>query len=219
VIADAIGETGLGTTVIAIPHDLCSPLAVEAVATCDMIFGCVDSVFARHLLNKIASTYCIPYIDIGVGLRADGQGGIAHATGAIHYLQPDGSSLLSRNAFTLEDIRAEGLRRTDPTEYEARLEDGYIKGADVSQPAVMPINVIFSGYGVWEFLCRLHRIRDDSNDEFANQRWSLSGGFASRVVDGERCPAVSRYLGFGDMKPLLGLPELSVLKVTGDVTN
>ena len=37
----------------------------------DVIFGCVDSVFARHLLNKIASTYCVPYIDMGVGIKAD----------------------------------------------------------------------------------------------------------------------------------------------------
>ena len=176
-LADAIDETGLGTNVIALAEDLCVPTVIEAVATCDAIFGCVDSVFARHLLNKIACTYCIPYIDVGVGLRADGRGGIAHVTGAIHYLQPDGSSLFSRQAFSLEDIRAEALRRTDPDEYSARLDDGYIKGAEVGQPAVMPINMIFSGYGVFEFLSRLHEIRDDGNVGFANQRWSLSGGF------------------------------------------
>lgn len=183
-----------------------------------MIFGCVDSVFARHLMNKIASSYCIPFIDIGVGLRADGHGGISHATGAVHYLQPDGSSLLSRDVFSLEDIRAEAMRRIDPSEYAARLDDGYIKGADVSRPAVMPINIIFSGYSVWEFLCRLHQLRDDGNEEFASQRWSLSGGIATNQLDGDRCPAVSRYLGRGDMIPLLGMPELSVTRANQDAS-
>ncbi len=210
VLADAIEDTGLGTTVITLSEDLCTPRAVEAVAACDLIYGCVDSVFARHLINKIASTYCIPLIDVGVGLKADGVGGIAHATGAVHYLQPDGSSLLSRRVFSLDDIRVDILRRTDPDEYASQLEVGYIKGAEVAQPAVIAINTIFSGYGVMEMLCRLHHIRDDDNGEFASQRWTLSGGFATKEPDGDRCPAVSRNLGRGDMKPLLGLPELSI---------
>lgn len=210
VATDAIEETELGTNVIAMPKDLCSPDVVEAVAQCDLIFGCVDSVFARHLINKIASTYCIPYIDVGVGLRADGAGGIAHATGAVQYLQPDGSSLLSRQVFSHDDVRADVLRRTNPDEYADQLEVGYIKGADVGQPAVISINMIFAGYGVFELLSRLHAIRDDGNSEFASQRWSLSGSVVYQQTDGERCPAVSRYLGHGDMKPLLGLPELSV---------
>jgi len=114
----------------------------------------------------------------------------------------------------LEDIRAEAMRQRNPDEYASRLQIGYIKGADVGQPAVMPINVIFSGYGVWEFLCRLHALRDDSNGSFAGQRWSLTGGMASAEVDGERCKSVSRYLGYGDINPLLGLPELSLEKVS-----
>ena len=213
VLADAIEDTGLGTTVVTLNEDLCTPRVVEAVAACDLIYGAVDSVFARHLINKIASTYCIPFIDVGVGLKADGVGGIAHATGAVHYLQPDGSSLLSRKVFSLDDIRIDILRRTDPDEYASQLEVGYIKGAAVGQPAVIAINTIFSGYGVMEMLCRLHPIRDDDNAEFAGQRWSLSGGFATKEPDGERCPTVSRNLGRGDMKPLLGLPDLSIDEV------
>lgn len=219
VLADAIEDTGLGTTVMTLKEDLCLPWVVEAVATCDLIFGCVDSVFARHLINKIASTYCIPFIDIGVGLKADGVGGIAHATGAVHYLQPDGSSLLSRQAFSMEDVRVDILRRTDPDEYASQMEAGYIKGAEVGQPAVIAINTIFSGYGVMEMLCRLHNIRDDDNIDFASQRWSLSGGFANKESDGDRCLAVSRHLGRGDMCPLLGLPELSVDEATSDATH
>jgi len=217
ILADAVGETGLGTTVIPLQADLCLPDVVELVSTCDVIFGCVDSVFARHLANKIASTYCIPYIDIGVGIKADGTGGIAHVTGAVHYLQPDGSSLLSRRVFTLDEVQTDGLRRKDPDEYERRLGSGYIKGAAVSRPAVMPVNVTFSGLGIFEFLCRIHELRDDGNAEYASQRWSLSGGLAQTECDGERCRVVTRYLGRGDMLPLLGMPELTPTSESNNV--
>jgi len=118
----------------------------------------------------------------------------------------------------MEDVRADILRRTDPDEYASQMEMGYIKGAEVGQPAVIAINTIFSAYGVMEMLCRLHHIRDDGNAEFASQRWSLSGGFATKKADGDRCPAVSRNLGRGDMSPLLGLPELSVAEASSHAT-
>ena len=49
---------------------------------------------------------------MGVRLDADGTGGIDHIAGTIHYLNPDGSSLVSRKVITLEEARAENLRRT-----------------------------------------------------------------------------------------------------------
>lgn len=209
VLEEAIHATGLGTTVVALPKDLTDPAVIRLVATCDVIFGCVDSVFARHVLNKLASTYCIPYFDIGVGLKADGNGGISHVSGAINYLQPDGSSLLSRGAFSLDDVQADALRRANPDEYADRVASGYIAGADVARPAVITVNMIFSGIGVFEFLNRLHQMRDDPNAGFAMQRISLSHGFSDVSDDGVRCIVVSRYLGQGDLQPLLGMPELS----------
>ncbi len=209
VLERAIHATGLGTTVIALPFDLTDPAVIRQVATCDVIFGCVDSVFARHVLNKLASTYCIPYFDIGVGLKADGNGGISHVSGAINYLQPDGSSLLSRGAFSLDDVQADALRRANPDEYADRVASGYIAGADVARPAVITVNMIFSGLGVFEFLNRLHQMRDDPNAGFAMQRISLSHSFSDVYGDGPRCMVVSRYLGQGDLQPLLGMPELS----------
>lgn len=205
----AIHHAGLGTDVIALAEDLFTQDVVREVALCDVIFGCVDSVFARHVLNKLSSTYCIPYFDLGVGLQADGNGGIAHISGAVHYLQPDGSSLLSRGVYTLDAVQADALRRTDPTEHSKRLAAGYIAGANVARPAVISVNMIFSGLGVLEFLHRIHPMRDEPNGQFALQRLSLSNGLKDVQDDGERCLVVSRTLGRGDMRPLLGMPELS----------
>lgn len=209
-LADAIEDTGLGTHVIPIQKDLSDPEAIRAVASCDLIFGCVDSVYARYLLNKIASTYCVAYIDVGIGIRANGNGGIKHATGAVHYLQPDQSSLVNRGVFSMEDVRADAMARSSPDEHAKRLNEGYIRGANVSQPAVITINQLFASHAVLEMLARLHPIRTDDNAGFAAQRWSLSGDFRNTEPDGERCNIVSKYLGRGDMNPPLGLPDLSI---------
>src|SRR2546422_10875199 len=109
---------GLGTEVIPLAHNLCEPDVVRAVAACDVLFGCMDGVDGRHLLNRLATFYLIPYFDVGVKLESDGRGGIDQVCGTVHYLQPGRSSLFSRGMYTLEQLRAAGLRRSDPRAYE-----------------------------------------------------------------------------------------------------
>ena len=128
VAARAISEMGLGTAVETHHVSLFDPSAVSAVAACDVVFGCMDSVDGRHILNKLATFYLLPYFDLGVKLEADGKGGVDQVCGTVHYLQPGGSSLLSRHVYTMEQVRAAGLLRTDPAAYRAQLEDGYIRG-------------------------------------------------------------------------------------------
>lgn len=207
--ARAIQQAGLGPKFVPIADDLCSPNVIERVAECDVIFGCVDSIQARHVLNKIASTYCIPYIDIGVRLRADGKGSVEQVSGAVHYLQPDGSSLLGRRVYTLEQYRAEALQKVDPSEYEQQRDHGYIEGVFEERPAVVTVNIVFAGLGVFEFLCRVHDVRDEANSKYAAQRISLNQWIFDKEDDGERCPVICRYAGRGDMVPLLGMPELT----------
>ena len=64
-----------------------------------------------------------------------------------------------------------------------------------------------------EFLARLHPYRDDENGEYAVHRFSLSQGVFYREREGEPCRLLARYVGRGDMRPLLNLPELSDMDV------
>jgi hypothetical protein len=43
--------------------------AIEALRDCDVIVGCVDTLFARSDLQELASRYLIPYVDIGATIR------------------------------------------------------------------------------------------------------------------------------------------------------
>jgi hypothetical protein len=209
VLADAIRAVGFGTAVEAHAKDLVHEEVVKALAGCDFLFGCVDSADGRETLNRIASFYLVPYIDIGVRLDADGRGGVDQICCAVHYMLPGGSSLLSRGVITPEQVQAQALHRTNPEQYAALRKEGYIKGIAVDRPAVVSINGFIATHAVNEMLARLHPFRRDSNEEFRYQIFSLSDGAWLRVSDGQPCKLLSRNVGCGDTQPLLGNPALS----------
>ncbi|BDS06461.1 hypothetical protein NT6N_15010 [Oceaniferula spumae] len=203
---------GMDTEVLTFPTDLTNRDAVLALADCDIVFGCMDGAGGRHLLNRLCSTYLIPYIDIGVRLIADGEGGVSHICGTVHYLQPDQSSLLSRGLYSMANVEADDLQRSDPEEYEIRNKEKYITGVEEKSPSVVSINTLYASLGVLELLARLHPYRDDPNAEFAAYGVSLTGSGLTQSEETERCQVVTRFAGRGDMEPLLDLPVLCLPK-------
>jgi len=210
VMREFVEGLGFGTRIETFPTDLFDPKVVRAVAGCDVVVGCMDSVDGRHLLNRIAAFYLQPYFDVGVALEADKKGGVEQICGGVHYLQPGRSSLLSRGAFTLERVRAEVLRRTDSELYAALVKEKYIKGIQADRPAVNAVNMVFAGQGVMELLMRLHPCRIDPNGDYARHTTSLTGGFWLNFPEGPVDEALARYAGRGDMTPLLDMPMLDL---------
>jgi hypothetical protein len=212
VLQRAIVNMGLGTQVMTFANNLYDPQAVKAVAQCDIVFGCMDSVDGRHLLNRLATFYLIPYFDVGVKLEADGSGGINQICGTINYLQPGKSSLLSRGLYDLEQVRAAGLKRTDPDAYQEQLKEKYIVGVQEERPAVISVNTLYAALAVNEMLARLHPYRDDDNRDFATYRISLTQAQVYTESEGEPCRVLARHVGRGDVRPLLDMPELSEME-------
>lgn len=209
VLARAVRQMGTGTKVVSIAGNLYDAETVKAVAECDVLFGCMDSVDGRHLLNKLAVFYSIPYFDVGVKLIADGEGGVEQICGTVHYLQPDRSSLFSRGTYTLEQFEAASLKRGNPQEYEKQREEKYIVGVQEDRPAVISVNMQLASVGVNELLARLHRFRDDDNENFAATRISLTQAHTYYEPEGEPCRIFARHVGRGDVSPLLEMSELS----------
>jgi len=209
VAARAIARMGLGTEVSIFPENLFSPQVVRAVAGCDVVFGCMDTAEGRDLLNRIAAFYLLPYFDVGVRLDAGDDGGIDQVCGAVHYIQPAGSSLVDRGVYTMERVKAEGLRRTNPAEYAAQVSSGYIRGVQEDRPAVISVNMQLASMAANEFLARLHPYRYDPNEEFAVVRTSLIQAATYYEKDGAPSRALARYVGRGDLRPLLDMPSLS----------
>jgi len=213
-MARAIASMGFATDVEIIPENLATPRAVKAVAECDVVFGCMDGVEGRHLLNRLAAFYVLPYFDVGVRLDADGHGGIDEASGAVFYIRPDGSTLQDRSVYTTEQLKAAGLRRTDPKAYREQVKAGYIRGVDEDRPAVISINTQMASTAVNEFLARLHPYRLDDNSDFATVRTSFIQGVNYRETEESPSGNFFRHIGRGDVRPLLSMPELSEVEVT-----
>ncbi len=208
VLATAIHEFGFGQQVVPLQANLACQDAVLAVAECDIAFGCVDSLEGRHLLNRIATFYLLPYFDVGVRLDADGKGGIEGIAGAVHYLQPGRSSLFSREVYSIQQVEAEEMKRVNPALYEAQRKEGYLRGVNEDRPAVISVNMLFAALTVNEFLARIHPYRNESNENFAYIPGNLSEMTLLPEAEGEDCILLKSHVGRGDTIPLLDRPGI-----------
>ena len=208
-LRQAVMEMGQGTQVETFQQDLLNPGVVLSLATCDLLFGCVDSADGRDLLNRISTFYLVPLIDVGVRIDAGSGGKAEQVCGAVHFLVPGGSTLLSRGVITAQQVEADGMRRHQPDQYAERLRENYVKGAAVSRPAVVSLNGFIASHAVNELLARIHGFRRDDLAEFHYQLFDLREGTWHRIPEGPTCQALGRFVGRGDTRPLLNNPSLS----------
>jgi hypothetical protein len=209
VLASAIAKIGLGTEVIPLQMNLATRHAIDAVAECDVVFSCMDGVEGRHLLNRLATFYTIPFFDVGVKLDADGLGGVENISGAVHYVQPGGSILLSRGVYSMEQVDAEAMRRIDPGEYRRQVGEGYLRGVVENRPAVISVNGFYASLCVNEFLARIHPYRNNPNASYAYTGASLTEVQFYLEGDGDPDLILSDLVGKGDVLPPLDRPSLS----------
>ena len=198
-LKQAVQAIGMETKVEAIRGLTDSPDVIRALVDCDVIFGCMDSAYGRYHLDCLASAYLIPYFDMGVNLEADGKGGITVADAVSHYIHPEGDSLLSRGAYTMEQVTAENWQRKDPVYYRQQHVAGYLAAVGEEQPAVMSVNMQAACMAFNDFMARIHHYRFDDNREFSSQRFRLVHGHHESTVDGGNPHLLmKKYMGTGD---------------------
>ena len=211
--ADASNRIGLGTQVIRLPENLWHTDVIRLVAQCDVVFGCMDTVDGRYLLNVLSTFYTLPYFDVGIRLDAvptgPKTGRIRDVCGTVNYLQPGRSSLMSRGLFTMDQVRAAGLLRTDPGAHEQQIRDGYIRGGQNHRPAVISVNMFAASLAVNEFLARLHPYREEDNSSYARVMFSLASMELIPESEQTPCKLLAGMVGLGDVRPLLRQMELS----------
>jgi hypothetical protein len=210
-LAKSIEKIGLGTTVITYSDNVFdNKEALFELITCDVVFGCIDSVDGRYLISQLTNFYHIPYFDIGVRLDADGKGGIRNILASIHYIQPGCSTLLSRRLYTTKRLFDDSLLRQDPAEFAKREKQGYVHNANVDRPAVISINMQISSMAVNEMLNRLHPFKDDVPSSYAKVMMDYCGGCIenAREDDFEQDESSNKWAGRGDCKPFLRMTEL-----------
>lgn len=212
-LAAAIKRIGLGTKVEVVRANLWTADAIRKVAECDAVFGCVDSIDGRLLLNTLATYYMLPYFDLGVRLEAIPEGAdrgkIREVCGTVNYIQPGKSSLMSRGLVDLKKAAEAGLRRNDPAAFSQQIRDQYISGVAERRPAVITVNMFIAALAVHEFLCRLHPYRESPNSEYAALEFSLASMEFLPEPESAPCPILQNLVGRGDTMPLLGFPEVT----------
>jgi len=206
VMKRGVEEVGMGTQVITFARHVSARDIVKELADCDLLFGGVDGTEGRHTLNLISSYYIQPLIDMGVKLDADGKGGINNIFGTVHYVQPGGSSLLNRGQYNLDQLAAEGIRRTNKEEYA---RNKYLANVNESQPAVISINMQVAAIAVNELLARIHPFRNMPNADIDMIKVFFTDATSYPEAFSEPCPFFSKLVGKGDIEPLLNNPELS----------
>jgi hypothetical protein len=211
-LSNAIKKIGLNTNLVCFKTNLYDSIdALKTLITCDLVFGCVDSVDGRYLLNQLCSFYLLPYFDLGVKLEADNSGGISQICGSVHYIQPGCSSLLTRGIFNMEDLKASSQLRKNPEEYENLKKNSYIKNINVNNPAVISVNMQVSSHAVNEFLNRIHPYKVDSPNNYAASTIDITEGYI--VNSAESSFMIDEFLrkkmGRGDTNPFIEFAELS----------
>jgi len=211
VMQESIDRIGLDTQVRVYASNLFdSKEALVDLSSCDVLFGCMDSVDGRYLLNQLASFYIIPYFDLGVKIEADGLGGIEQINGVVHFLKPGGSSLLTRGTYTRDILQAAGLKRKNPDEFNKRVAEKYIVNLPVDRPAVISINMQVASTAVNEFLDRIHRFKNSSPANRASIWISITEDIIICEGDGEPDRYLQQRIGRGDLIPYLEMPDLQL---------
>jgi hypothetical protein len=140
---------GLGTQVNALRGHVGHDVQVAELENCDVILSCVDRHLPRALLNRLAYEKAVPLIDMGNAFRVDGTGRISASAGRVVVIGPERPCLACWGHLNPDRIRIESLSETD---FAREVAEGYIIGAEESQPSVIAFNTHVAGAAVIELL-------------------------------------------------------------------
>jgi len=139
----------LGTQVSCIVGHLGKEVSIEHIEECDVALSCVDRHLPRALLNRLSYKAAIPLIDMGSAFRVDRDGCIVGGAGRVVISGPGRPCLACWGHIDPDRTRIESL---SAIERAGQIREGYIDGADVTQPSVISFNTAVAGSAVVELL-------------------------------------------------------------------
>ena len=200
--AEAVGTGSRATAVVA---SAASRAGVEALRTCDFVFGCTDDHAGRLVLSRLAYRYLIPVIDTGVVVdTADGR--IRGVIGRVTIMAPGEPCLICRGQI---DGRRAAEEMMDPVRRRALAGQGYARGAEGAAPAVVAFTTATSALAVSELLGRVLGYAESTSTQLLLRLHSQAIARAGRAaVEGHHCTMPEEW-GLGDAEPPLGMVGLA----------
>jgi molybdopterin-synthase adenylyltransferase len=164
--------------------------SLRAIASADLIIGCVDNDGARLILSELAAAHLVPYLDIGVGIEGDGDD--RSIGGRVSFYLPGEACLACADELDFseaaEDLEAEALR-------SIRVKRGYARERAV-EPALMPLNTVLVGAAMIELLAFATGVR--SVIPFQRYDAVRSRIIRQRVEPNEDCAVCRPAFAMGD---------------------
>jgi len=143
-LREYIESIGLSIKVAAIDAkiDQC-PAAVDALASCDVVFGCTDDFVGREVMNLALYAYAQLLIDMGLGGRIindqSGQPMLRYHFARISTISPEsGQCLFCQGVIKDNWIQTQLARRVNPNITQEELRDRYLEDGGEEAPGVGP---------------------------------------------------------------------------------
>lgn len=203
-----IRAAGLGTQVVAKKGWVGHPDLRDLLRSCDVLFGSTDDHQGRLTLNRLAHYYGIPLIDVGLRMRAARAGADYDMTGRVSTIRPGIPCLMCLGVVDPRRAAAEGLRRSDPAEFERRKAEAYVDGGGDPAPAVITFTTAIACAAVDELIQGLTSFRGPQGMTHNRiRRFDRVEDRAMTCRPVASCPVCASQAswGRGDVNPFLGV--------------
>jgi molybdopterin/thiamine biosynthesis adenylyltransferase len=123
-----------------------APGLLPTLAGLDVVICATDDTTSRAYLNQLCQQYYVPVLDLGVQFAADpANGTLSKEVGRANLVLPGTPCLSCTGQVVQEVLRSEGLSLE---ERERQIAEGYVVGANVSEPSMMAFNQQVTGRGL-----------------------------------------------------------------------
>ncbi len=208
ILAREIRAAGLGTQVVTKKQWVGHPDLRDLLRSCDVVFGCTDDHQGRLTLNRLAHYYGIPLIDVGLRMRAARSGADYDMTGRVSTIRPGNPCLMCLEVVDPRRAAAEGLRRSDPAEFQRRKAEAYVDGGGDPAPAVVTFTTAIACAAVDELIQGLTSFRGRQGMTHNRiRRFDRVEDRAMTCRPISSCPVCASQAswGRGDVNPFLGV--------------
>jgi hypothetical protein len=129
------------------------PLAIDALASCDIVFGCTDDQIGREVLNAALYIYSQVYIDMGLGGQvsqdAEGRPYLRYHFGRVSTILPEiGECLFCQGVLKDARIRYQYAMRENSQLSAEDARERYLEHGGEQAPGVGPFTSAIADYGV-----------------------------------------------------------------------
>lgn len=165
ILSEFLAGIGLSTNVAHFPSRIDEdPAAIDALSTCDVVFGCTDDQIGREALNIAVYVYAVALIDVGlggqIGLDSTGQPSLRYHFGRISTVLPEfGECLFCQGVIDEKWIRHEYAIRENPALTPGQAAERYLQGGGEHAPGVGPFTSTAADFGVATLFDLLKRFR------------------------------------------------------------